>query len=135
MPSDSTYEIGMLANADAYTANQRGGSGHMRVSVNPDNVKVDFVRAYLPADTKTGGRQNQEIGFSYTLGNSSTPTTPLVLENTNEPNSSLKIIPNPAQDQIFVELPGKFSTINFTIYNLLGERVIHATNPYISTKI
>ena len=137
MPSDSTYEIGMLANADAYTANQRGGSGHMRVSVNPDNVKVDFVRAYLPADTKTGGRQNQEIGFTYTLGTQSTPstpTTPLVLENTNEPNGGLKIIPNPAQDQIFVELPGKFSLINFTIYNLLGERVIHGTNPNISTK-
>ena len=137
MPSDSTYEIGMLANADAYTANQRGGSGHMRVSVNPDNVKVDFVRAYLPADTKTGGRQNQEIGFTYTLGTQSTPSipaTPLVLENTNEPNGGLKIIPNPAQDQIFVELPGKFSLINFTIYNLLGERVIHGTNPNISTK-
>lgn len=134
MPSDSTYEIGMLANADAYTANQRGGSGHMRVSVNPDNVKVDFVRAYLPADTKTGGRQNQEIGFTYTLGTQSTPTTPLVLENTNEPKSGLKIIPNPAQDQIFVELPGKFSSINFTIYNLLGERVSYGTNPNISTK-
>jgi len=137
MPSDSTYEIGMLANADAYTANQRGGSGHMRVSVNPDNIKVDFVRAYLPADTKTGGRQNQEIGFTYTLGTQSTPstpTTPLVLENTNEPNGGLKIIPNPAQDQIFVELPGKFSSINFTIYNLLGERVSYGTNPNISTK-
>ncbi|MBS1561031.1 MAG: metallophosphoesterase [Bacteroidetes bacterium] len=67
MPSDSTYEIGMLANADAYTDVTRGGTGHLRVTVAPSGVSVDFVRAYLPADTLSGDRHNGEIAHSYTV--------------------------------------------------------------------
>ncbi|MFM8179600.1 MAG: metallophosphoesterase family protein [Candidatus Kapaibacterium sp.] len=36
MPSDSTYEIGVLANADAYKGVTMRGSGHIRVDVRPD---------------------------------------------------------------------------------------------------
>ena len=67
MAADSTYEIGMLANAGAYTADTLPGSGHIRVNVTPSCVKVDFVRAYLPADTM-GIHKNGEIAFSYTIG-------------------------------------------------------------------
>ncbi len=59
MPSDSTYTIGMLANADAYTADTLNGSGHIRVNVTPTCVTVDFVRAYLPADTLDGTHRNR----------------------------------------------------------------------------
>jgi len=67
MAADSTYQIGMLANAGAYTADTLPGSGHIRVTVTPSCVKVDFVRAYLPADTM-GVHKNGEVAFSYTLG-------------------------------------------------------------------
>lgn len=70
MPSDSTYEIGMLANADAYTDVTKGGTGHIRVNVEPKGVTVDFVRAYLPKDTLDGIRKNGEIAYSYTVGKS-----------------------------------------------------------------
>lgn len=76
MAADSTYEIGKLANADAYTSDTFGGAGHIRVLVSPSCVKVDFVRAYLPADTITGVRLNGEVAFTYTIGNCST-TGPL----------------------------------------------------------
>ena len=66
MPSDSTYQIGMLANADAYTDITRDGTGHLRVTVAPSGVTVDFVRAYLPKDTLDGTHHNREIGYSYT---------------------------------------------------------------------
>lgn len=69
MAADSTYEIGMLANASAYTSDTLSGSGHIRVSVSPSLVKVDFVRAYLPADT-LGVHKNGEIAFSYAIGDS-----------------------------------------------------------------
>ena len=68
MAADSTYEIGMLANAGAYTADTLPGSGHIKVSVTPSCVKVDFVRAYLPADTM-GVHKNGEVAFSYAIGN------------------------------------------------------------------
>lgn len=67
MPSDSTYQIGMLANADAYTDITRDGTGHLRVNVSPEGVTVDFVRSYLPKDTVSGAHKNREIGYSYSL--------------------------------------------------------------------
>lgn len=67
MPSDSTYQIGMLANADAYTDVTLDGAGHINVNVSSLGVKVDFVRAFLPADTKDGKHKNGEIAYSYTI--------------------------------------------------------------------
>lgn len=73
MAADSTYEIGKLANADAYTADTLDGTGHIRVTVSPDCVKVDYIRAYLPADTVSGIHHNGEVAFSYTVGCSAFP--------------------------------------------------------------
>jgi hypothetical protein len=66
MPSDSTYEIGMLANADAYRSNQVGGTGYLRVTVGPDSALVEFIRCWLPKDT-SATRRNGEVAFSYTV--------------------------------------------------------------------
>ncbi len=66
MPSDSTYQLGILANGDAYTSDVIDGSGHVRVTVSPSNVKVDYVQAYLPADENTI-RKNRKVAFSYTI--------------------------------------------------------------------
>lgn len=66
MPSDSTYQIGILANADAYTSDIYGGTGHVRVAVSSANVKVDFVQALLPKD-ETASKKNRQSAFSYTL--------------------------------------------------------------------
>ena len=68
MPSDSTYNIGMLANAGAFVSNTIEGTGHLRVKVSPDCVKVDFIRAWLPKNTLSGGRKNGETEFSYMAG-------------------------------------------------------------------
>lgn len=67
MACDSTYEIGVLANADAYTGIILDGSGHLRVSVDSNDVTVDFIRAYLPADTVNSLHKNREIAYSYSL--------------------------------------------------------------------
>lgn len=76
MPSDSTYGLGFIANAGAYVSDTVDGSGHIRVTVSPTCVKVDYVKAYLPADTLSGAHHNREIGFSYTIGSCAvTPCT------------------------------------------------------------
>ncbi len=67
MPADSTYTIGVLANADAYKGLTLDGTGHIRVDVNPTSATVDFVRAYLPADTISGIHHNREVAHSYTV--------------------------------------------------------------------
>jgi hypothetical protein len=48
MPSDSSYNIGVTDNGDAYTGIKLNGSGHLRVRVDPDCVTVDYVAAWLP---------------------------------------------------------------------------------------
>jgi hypothetical protein len=64
MPSDSTYQIGILANGDSYTSDVVGGTGHLRVNVAPAGITVDFIQAYLPAD-ENGTRKNGNVAFSY----------------------------------------------------------------------
>ena len=96
MPSDSTYMIGKLANADAYTSDTLDGTGHIRVNVSSSCVKVDYVKAYLPKDTLDGKHKNGEIGFSYTVG---TCLVTGIDDLQNESiNDFVKIFPNPTSN-------------------------------------
>lgn len=73
MPSDTSYQIGVLANADAYTDITLDGSGHLRIQVEPGCVTVDYVAAYLPEDT-SGTQKNRAVRYSYRVGNCALPT-------------------------------------------------------------
>ena len=101
MAADSTYEIGMLANADSYVSDTVDGTGHVRVSVTPECVKVDYVKAYLPADTITGVHKNKEIGFTYTIGKCAV-TSELLNNQTNVVNIA-NIYPNPVADNLSIQ--------------------------------
>lgn len=101
MAADSTYEIGMLANADAYTADTIDGTGHIRVNVKPDCVQVDYIKAFLPADTVGGIHHNREVAFSYTIG-ACNPAS-IHEQRLNEMN----VFPNPVNDKLFVQSNAK----------------------------
>lgn len=66
MPADSTYEIGVLANADAYTDLTMDGTGYLRVRVDPDIAVVEYVATYLPKD-ENAERKNGQVRYSYTV--------------------------------------------------------------------
>jgi len=54
-------------NADAYKSGDKfSNSGHVRVTVSPDQVKVDYVRSYLPKD-EVNGHKSGEVAYSYTV--------------------------------------------------------------------
>lgn len=124
MAADSTYEIGMLANADAYTADTIGGTGHLRVTVSPSCVTVDFVRAYLPADTNAT-QQNGEVAFSYTIGNCATG-----INNINI-NEELIIYPNPANNTMAIRIPNDFKNYEINLLNTLGETLLQTKSNVI----
>jgi hypothetical protein len=126
MPSDSTYEIGMLANADAYVSNQVGGTGHLRVTVSPSNVKVDFVRAWLPADTQTGVHRNAEVAFSYTVNSRMTTT----VTNPMDENKFL-VYPNPANDKLTIQGPTDSENIQVRLISILGQQIMLTTERQI----
>jgi hypothetical protein len=64
MPADQGYAT---YNEDRYASGVKlPNSGHLRVTVSPEEVKVDYVRSYLPED-ESGSRQTGEIAHSYTV--------------------------------------------------------------------
>lgn len=62
-------------NADAFRSGDKfPNSGYVRVTVG-DEVKVDYVRTFLPGD-ETNGQVSGEVAFSYSVGGSPQPATP-----------------------------------------------------------
>ena len=41
-------------------------SGHMRIRVQPNQIQVDYVRAYLPKN-ETANRKNRDVAATYTI--------------------------------------------------------------------
>jgi hypothetical protein len=63
-PADASYQA---FNREAYRSGDiLPNSGHLRVTVSPQNVRVDYVRSYLPKD-ETPEHENGEVAFSYTV--------------------------------------------------------------------
>lgn len=127
MPSDSTYTLGMVANADAYTADTLEGSGHLRVNVTPQCITVDFVRAYLPADTVAGLHRNREVAFSYSIGNCA-----VGVDDRPMP-SGLVVHPVPADDHATLRLPEGLTHPRITILDAMGRVVLVADRPVLET--
>ena len=64
MPADQGY---VAYNEDRYaTGTKLPNSGHLRVTVSPEQVKVEYVRSYLPKD-ETAEHKHGEIAHSYTI--------------------------------------------------------------------
>lgn len=126
MPSDSTYEIGMLANADAYVSDTLDGTGHIKVTVNASCVKVDYIRAYLPADTVGGLHQNREVAFSYTIGT----CAPASAENNSQVNN-IHIYPNPTSDKIIVDLPLELNGALVSISDITGKVLLQTQETHL----
>lgn len=119
---DSTYTLGMIANGDAYTGDKYDGAGHVRVRVSEECVKVDFVRAYLPADTLGGVHRNGEVAFSYTIGNCPTAVP------THETPQGLRVFPNPASEKVSVVPGDGNSLLSVTLFNTLGQTVLRSVS-------
>lgn len=130
MPSDSTYMIGKLANADAYTSDTLDGTGHIRVSVSTSCVKVDYVKAYLPKDTLDGKHKNREIGFSYTVGTCMVTGIEDMPLNVN--NDIVQVFPNPSRTVINLSFKIPIQKFEAQLYNEIGSLVLSTNNKQIN---
>jgi hypothetical protein len=67
-PSTSNYQSGpSLAAAYHYTSGTiLGSSGHLRVTVSPERIAVDYVRVWLPA-LETPMRRNRQVDHSWSV--------------------------------------------------------------------
>ena len=130
MPSDSTYMIGYLANADAYKGVVFSGTGHMRVTVSPDSTTVEYVSAYLPRDTNAA-HQNGVVVYRYKVTPKitavenvvSVPATFTLEQNYPNPFNPLTVIK--------YQLPA-LSLVTLIVYDVLGREVaalVHEIKP------
>jgi hypothetical protein len=128
MPSDSTYTIGMLANADAYTSNQMDGAGHIRVTVSRDSVIVEYVSAYLPQD-EDATHKNGKTRFSYSVKTNITPVAsnrPIPDEFALEQN-----YPNPFNPSTLIRYQLKGSgPVSLRVFDVLGKEVETLVNEW-----
>lgn len=63
-PADSTYDT---FNKEAYRSGDiLPNAGYLRVTVSPQQTKVDYIRAWLAKD-ETAEHKNGEVAFSYTV--------------------------------------------------------------------
>lgn len=64
-PADPNYS---LFNADAFTSGDKfPNTGYTRVTVGPSQVKVEYVRTWLPADAAAGTSGAGTVAFGYTI--------------------------------------------------------------------
>lgn len=119
MAADSTYEIGKLANADAYVSDTLDGTGHVRVVVSPSCVKVDYVKAYLPKDTLSGDHKNGEIGFSYSIGTCPTGNSQWLEKD------GVKVFPNPSSKLVSVLFRENIQNPKMNLYSTTGKLVMN----------
>jgi hypothetical protein len=67
-PADPTYEA---FNRDAYNSGDiLPNSGYLRIMVSHEEVRVEYVRSFLPPDEREG-RMNDDMGHSYVIRNKS----------------------------------------------------------------
>ncbi len=66
VPVPAAPDYNPISMADYTTGDKFNGSGRVRVSVNPERVKVEYVRSHLEKDA-TPGHPDGEIAFSYEL--------------------------------------------------------------------
>lgn len=127
MPSDNTYTFGYTANASAYTDVTLDGTGHIKVNVAPDCVTVDYVKAYLPADTLSGVHTNGEIGYSYSIG-----TCGLQINQIQQENNFIAY-PNPANNNLYINFKDSSTEPLGVIRNALGQIVLKVNTNVIDT--
>ena len=77
-PSDLQYSSGFNSYQNDESTVVVNNSGHIRVSVSPEALTVDYIRAYLP-----GAGSNGSIGHSYTISSTSStePNNPQLISS------------------------------------------------------
>lgn len=112
IPCDSTYEIGYLANADAYSGLILDGAGYLKVTVSDAEAKVEYVKNYLKQD-ETDSLKNGMIGYNYSVGPKVTE-----VKQFDETMEDLSAYPNPTTDYIMIQHPKGFRASEISKINI-----------------
>jgi hypothetical protein len=130
MPSDSTYIIGTLANADAFQGDTLSSSGHLRVTVASDKATVEYIRAWMPADA-SATRVNGSVAYSYTVLPNTVATIPAMRQAPAAgPLTRLSVKAVHRHGVMVCFLLSSPQAVEITMYDLSG-RVVLARSPML----
>ncbi len=127
MPSDSTYEIGVLANADAYTDLTMDGSGYLRVRVDPDKAVIEYVATYLPKD-ENAERKNGQVRYAYTVDMRATNVDDQDVPLTNDG----VIYPQPASSTVTFPMLRDGGVVH--MYDAMGQLVLSSSSDVVDVR-
>jgi hypothetical protein len=102
-------------------------SGHLRLTVDPSGVRVDYVRAYKAAD-ETPTRRNKDVSATYFIGpvncyDSMTTGVPVVW-NVHYPED--RVYPNPFTDRTAIAFSlSSTAKVNVVITDMSGRTIRH----------
>lgn len=125
-PSHPNYSSVNYAATYGYVSGQiLPQSGHLRVTVNPSGIQVEYVRAYLPQN-ENASRHNKDVSATYFIGAvncyDSLATGVPVLWNSDYANEL--VYPNPFSTETKIEFTlSKAQKIDLTIFNEKGQLV------------
>lgn len=91
--------------------------GFLMVTVSPENVKVEYVKIFLPTE-ENNIRKNMDVAHSYTI----TPNVVTGLKEIAE-KEYVKIYPNTAKDYVKVEFLKKMTNYKIRLANMKGQVV------------
>jgi hypothetical protein len=116
MAADASYGYGFqdYHETDPYTIRVLPNSGHLRVTVTPSQVTVDYVRAFL-----SGGGTNGQVAYTYSMtGTTSSGSTPDFSTSTT-PSSQTVVQGSPASYTATVgALNGFNASVSFSVTGL-----------------
>lgn len=125
-PSHPNFQnVGQADDYGYFTGQIQPNAGHLRVSVGPDGVKTEYVRAYLPQN-ETPTRKNRDVSATYFIGKTncydSLSTGVPVLWNANY--SDELIYPNPSSGAVNIAFSlAQTERIELSIFNESGQMV------------
>lgn len=130
-PSHPNFQSTSLPGDYGYFTGQfLPNSGHIRVTVGPEGVKVEYVRVYAPK-SETATRKNKDVSASYVIPvkncYSSTTTAVPMLWNSNYADEL--VYPNPFKTEAIIEFSlGEAERLTLSILNEQGQVVRHLMN-------
>ncbi len=120
-PDDYTYGYGHKDNAGYTTGTILTNSGHLRVTVTPDSVLVEYVRAYRPQD-EDSSHVNGRVACSYTI----MPDSNSIFADDNHQHQKkngiiIKTFPNPCSFTATIEFHIRSrSMVSIVLYDTRG---------------
>jgi hypothetical protein len=97
------------------------GRGFLNITVSPDDVKIDYIKTYLPSE-ESAGHKNGEVAYSYTVKSGVTGIGQNILSPYSDeisPNS-----PNPFSSETSIQYRiNKTEQVDLKIFNICGKEV------------